>query len=538
MTSDSERGKRLLSTTIDSLALTEPDRPWISVPRNDDDLSKGFTDISFKQFSNAINHAAHWLDSSLGKVASKFKAFAYEGPADARLAIITVAAAKVGRKILLPFPLAPAQIKGYLLDKTECTAFIYAETSRHSIQSILDEQPHLRAIVAPPLLEWMTEAQAEPYGFDKSWDEAADDPWIIFHTSGTTGLPKPIIYTNRMMTISDTAEFLPGSNQESQASHFANRRVYSTIPMNHLVGMVVALQGTVWLGTTVVLGPTKSTTPPLAAQVIQHGRVEGLIAPPILIKALSLQPASLHHLRALQFIDFAGAPLDHVTGDLLKGHTKLSPAFGTTEGGPYLTLPCADPNDWAYLRFRPSQGITFQQRSEQFYELVFKKEKDAHWQQIFLLYPELDEYPTKDLFQKHPSKEGLWLYSGRADDMVVLANGNGLHASSMEDIIERHSSVKAALVGGDGRDRPFLLLQASDEVLEVAKERDDVLEVVWSAVEDANSVSSEMVRIDREHVVLSEPARPFLRSGKDTLLRRETVALYKDEIEAIYERSE
>ena len=58
MDSNAERGRRLPITVIDQLAGTEPERPWISVPSNDDDLSKGFVDINFKQFSNAVNFAA------------------------------------------------------------------------------------------------------------------------------------------------------------------------------------------------------------------------------------------------------------------------------------------------------------------------------------------------------------------------------------------------------------------------------------------------------------------------------------------------
>lgn len=42
-------------------------------------------------------------------------------------------------------------------------------------------------IIAPPLEEWITEKPAKPYAFDTPWNEAADDPWLIFHTSGTTG---------------------------------------------------------------------------------------------------------------------------------------------------------------------------------------------------------------------------------------------------------------------------------------------------------------------------------------------------------------
>lgn len=99
MASQSNEGKRLLASTLDKIAKESPERAWISSPRDDNDLSKGFIDITFRQLSNAVNHASHWLDSVLGVPNSEFEGFAYEGPPDARLAIIALAAVKTRRKV-------------------------------------------------------------------------------------------------------------------------------------------------------------------------------------------------------------------------------------------------------------------------------------------------------------------------------------------------------------------------------------------------------------------------------------------------------
>jgi len=37
-----------------------------------------------------------------------------------------------------------------------------------------------------------------------------------------------------MMTTFDAAALLPDANQDTQASHHVEKRVYSTIPMNHV----------------------------------------------------------------------------------------------------------------------------------------------------------------------------------------------------------------------------------------------------------------------------------------------------------------
>lgn len=94
-----DRGGRLLPAKLDHVASQEPDRAWISVPKEDDDLGKGFVGISYKQFANAVNHASNWLEFTLGPSGGQFDSFSYEGPNDARLPIIAVAAAKVVRKV-------------------------------------------------------------------------------------------------------------------------------------------------------------------------------------------------------------------------------------------------------------------------------------------------------------------------------------------------------------------------------------------------------------------------------------------------------
>jgi acyl-coenzyme A synthetase/AMP-(fatty) acid ligase len=296
--------------------------------------------------------------------------------------------------------------------------------------------------------------------------------------------------------------------------------------MVQLVGMVGALQGSVWLGTTIVVGPsTKPPDPITSDQVVQYGNVQGLIGPPILIKALTRVPHFLERLRSLVVVQWAGAPLEQEIGDLLKDHVQLSPAFGTTEAGAYLTTLAEDPADWAYYRFRPCQGIAFNQISPTTYELVFRKQASALWQQIFFLHPELTVYPTKDLFQKHPTKEGLWLYVGRTDDTVILANGHCLQASLMEGLVGKDPLIHDALLGGSGKERSFLLVEPTEPT---------ELEKFWPSVEAANASCSVIARLLKELTIVAEKSKPFVRSGKVTVLRKETFEFYKSEIESAY----
>lgn len=55
------------------------------------------------------------------------------------------------------------------------------------VDAILQGAPGIRTVTGPELEELFQETEAEPHVYKKSWEEAKDDPWLIFHTSGTTG---------------------------------------------------------------------------------------------------------------------------------------------------------------------------------------------------------------------------------------------------------------------------------------------------------------------------------------------------------------
>lgn len=301
--------------------------------------------------------------------------------------------------------------------------------------------------------------------------------------------------------------------------------------------MVAVLQSTVWLRTVLVLGPAnKPLTAPIADQVLQFGEVVGFAAPPMIIKALCRQTETFERLKKLKFVQWAGAPLDESTGNMLCHHVQMSPAFGTTECGPYFTRLCDDPTEWKYYWFRQGQGIDFVPVFGSSYELIFRRGSEARWQQIFLLFPELEEYRTKDTFQRHETKDYLWLYLGRTDDVIRLANGECLSASDMEKAVMCQSAVQCAIVGGDGRNVPFLILELSPEVVEPSDERNDLLSKARSAIDSANKLCADFAKISDDFILFVKPGKPVLRSMKGSALRKETLAFYSDDINALYSR--
>lgn len=107
----------------------------------------------------------------------------------------------------------------------------------------------------------------------------------------------------------------------------------------------------------------------------------------------------------------------------------------------------AEREDWNYIHFHPAGGYTFRQKSNELFEqFQIKDPKLELFQAFFQTFPDEEDYAIKDLYSKHPTKEGRWLYKGRADDIIVLSNGEKLNPLDMESAINNHPAIKASLI--------------------------------------------------------------------------------------------
>lgn len=58
---------------------------------------------------------------------------------------------------------------------------------------------------------------------------------------------------------------------------------------------------------------------------------------------------------------------------------------------------------------------------------------------------------------------------------------------------------------------------------------------IWSAVEEANKHAPAYGRIFKEMILVTDPARPLPRAAKGTIIRKQALMMYKDEIEKVYD---
>lgn len=215
--------------------------------------------------------------------------------------------------------------------------------------------------------------------------------------------------------------------------------------------------------------------------------------------------------------------------------------FGTTEVGPAL-MWFSEPEDWQYFHYNPAfQGIEFRHMDDGLYEQVIVRHPSTDpYHATFNTFPDLQEYATNDLYMKHPTKENLWLYTGRADDVIVLSNGEKLNPTSMESALVGHLGVRGALVVGQARFAPAAIIELEDELaakLQGGEGRQEMIDAIWPYVVDANKSAPAHAQLSRDMIMFAKPGKPFLRLAKGTVQRKTTVKLYEEEIEELYKDS-
>lgn len=88
---------RLVPHQIDDLARDDPERVVYELAETVD-VNKPFQKVTAKQYANAINRAASWLEKTLGK-REGFPTVGYLGLQDLRYLILVVATIKAGYKV-------------------------------------------------------------------------------------------------------------------------------------------------------------------------------------------------------------------------------------------------------------------------------------------------------------------------------------------------------------------------------------------------------------------------------------------------------
>ncbi|RAL16033.1 acetyl-CoA synthetase-like protein [Aspergillus homomorphus CBS 101889] len=538
---------QLVPNIVDHYAKVKPEAIYAEYPVNPMSYDDGYRPVTYKALANAINGVAKWLTETLGPGNGK-ETLAYLGGNDLRYPALVLGAVKAGYCIFLTSPRNSAVAHQSLFTKLECTTLLAPSPHPPFIAGIQAAHPILRVVDAPSTNELLT-TEYPPFPYLKTYPEAAHDRLAILHTSGSTGIPKPIIWTHegavKHMHMQRLA--IP-EGCEGQDQWGFGKRVYLSLPPFHAAGLGHILFIMMPVDCTLII-PTAAGLPSAAGLVAARKQTpfDWAIAVPSIVQELAQNPELLDYIsQHLEYMMYCGGDLPQVIGDTVARKLKIVNGYGATEMGILNVIhkkSTWDPlTDWRYLHFHPELGMEFRHVSGSEYEAVVVRTPAREGHQFpFHIFPDRQEYHTNDLMIPHPTKPGLWRPSARLDDVIVFLNGEKTNPVSMEQYIVSSNPgvVTGALVAGTQRFQASLLVELGgvDKALSTS-ERAAWIEKIWPSIQQANTECPAHARITKSQILFTTPDKPMLRAGKGTVQRAGTLALYAAELDALYNDAE
>jgi hypothetical protein len=98
--------------------------------------------------------------------------------------------------------------------------------------------------------------------------------------------------------------------------------------------------------------------------------------------------------------------------------------------------------------------------------------------------------------------------------------------------------ISGVVVFGSGRPLNGILVR-QDPSTSPFPSSSDFIDAIWPTVEHVNTIVPNHSRVIRQMVILADvKTKPFVQSDKGSIKTKDTLALYKDEIDAAYEALE
>ena len=446
----------------------------------------------------------------------------------------------LGWQALLTSPRNSIEGHLHLMNATKSTRLIFTKELRTQAMELAMRNDNITVVQAPDVDSFLNDdTQPSSYPSKVGNDIADTENVLILHSSGTTGLPKPIpikagVYRGIESLFKDPA---PKGRRFMYEDLHNPRVTITTLPFFHAFGFAMFVGSIYHPGTLALLPSNRPPSAELVLSAMEKTKASTIIIAPSILEDIGNLPGGPEAIAKLDAVLYGGAPLAHTCGDKMSKLTRLVNAIGSTEMYFISGLVVDDPADWEYFEWDDSAGVDMEETSDpNLAEMVLKRDPSKTLQFVFYNFPDLNEWRTKDLFERHPTKPDLWKYVGRLDDVLVLSNGEKINPINFEKALEGHPKIKGALMVGSRRFQAAVLVEPRHDQQDSFDEADYIREI-WPWVEKANAEYPTHARVWQSMVVLATPGKPFVRAAKGSIMRNATNKLYEPELDRLYGRS-
>ncbi|KAG1723800.1 hypothetical protein EDB19DRAFT_1915911 [Suillus lakei] len=518
-----------------------PELEILGIPDKDFNYTK-YTLAELDASASLIAH--HLRDNGLLNGRSKGDAtsrmtVALLGVSDISYVITEMALYRMGYCILFLSPNNSPSATAHLLTVTNATHVIVHDVLLPSATAAL---AHLSdpsvTIVNLPSSEVFGSAARSLYPEKTRWDPILDWedefllPATIVHSSGSTGLPKTIISTNKAAIGSCTVNFgytslttLPVFHGQGHLNFY--RAMYAAKPL--------------YLFPTGVISLTSANVMKLFKQAPD---VEALFCVPLALKLMTETPEGLQILKSLKLVVFGGSACPEELGDFLVNEgVRLVGRYGLSEMGQLMSSFRDFETDkgWNWSRAKGphvtnnvNDYIRFEPRGGDAYELFVLDGWPTKATKIMTNQPD-GSYATKDLFIKHPTIPDAYKFIGRIDDTLIMVKGT-TNPVPMELTLRSSPYIAEAVIFGAGRTRIGALILPT----EIGKDcsPSELVKLVAPTVALANAEAPSHSQLATESLVFLPHGTVIPRADKGSILRPRVYKEFEGVINEVYKRLE
>lgn len=493
------------------------DAPIIAYPEQGTE----YNDYTPSQLNKFVERAASFYAPTIAQRTTSddpVQVIGLLGPSDFSYLVAFLAISRLGHSVLLLSTRITDEAHESLLKSTKATTLLYNESFEATASALIGHNSNLLVmkICDTTALPTTTE-NVKPARLDPS-RETLNTSFII-HSSGSTGLPKPIFQTHK-------------ASLYAYSQHF-NRVGHITLPLYHNHG-ICCLFRAIWAGKKIYIynANLPLTSQHLLATLKEHRDIKILYAVPYALKLLSETEEGLNLLSDLDIVMFGGSACPKPIGDrLVESGVNLVGHYGATELGQLMTSFRDHKEDkgWDWLRVGPNLEpyLRMESRGPNLFELCVTE----GWPSKVATNCDDGSYATKDLFEPHPTISNAWRYYARLDDTLVLENGEKANPLIAEGVIRQSQHVAEAVVFGANRPRlgAFVIPSAAVDFTDEA-----LLDAVMAYVTRANKVAPSFAQLSRDMIKILPRDVEYRKTDKGTVIRAAFYRDFSENIEAAY----
>ncbi|KAI1746118.1 hypothetical protein F4680DRAFT_442389 [Xylaria scruposa] len=430
--------------------------------------------------------------------------------------------------LLISARLSSASVQ-HLLKKTNSKAIL---VSRRTSPSLSKQTSDLAQIVqVEPYSAFMahnsqTHETEDPPNDKSRYQSNEQRTTLILHSSGTTGLPKPICLSHRYLLGYAACHQFPHDEEINWVN-------LSTLPMYHGFGLLApCLSLSIGM---IACFPPSSTIPATKStlDLIRTFNCRSLMTVPSIVEDILCQPdenerrEALRLLAKLEFLAVGGGALKPEHGiSLAKHQIKLLNHYGVTEIGAIAPIfrPQSDYN-WKFLRLRSDLGLELHPiPNSKYFRLVGYP---IGYGKAFEVQDELERNDASGHVEVR--------IVGRTDDVIVLKTGEKIQPRQLEDALNADPSIKTAVCVGSG----FFELAVVIDPINENSDEETTKEQAWKIISAMNPSIDHHARImSRKAIIVKPKGKSIPRSDKGSVMRQRLHEIFKEEIEDAYSAME